>query len=112
MLIAENGRWRIRCRVDLGDEEYALTMAEGRFTFYLHGRKEKVAFVKALEGIKGEIKESKENLFFIAFGGYFGVWLTAEDIDFILANLPISEAEKQVAVPQEYDISHAKITKH
>ena len=110
MLIAANNRWRIRCRTDRGDEDYALTMAEGRFTFYLHGRAEKIAFVKALQKVKEDAQG--ESLFFIAFGGYFGIWLTLEDIKFILASLPLSEAERQVAILQEYDISSATVTKH
>ena len=112
MLIAENGRWRIRCRTDRGDEDYALTMAEGRFTFYLHGKAEKITFVRALQKIKKEAQENGTNLFFIAFGGYFGIWLTLEDIDFMLASLPMTEAERQVSILQEYDISFATVTKH
>jgi len=112
MLIAENNKWRIRCRTDRGDEDYALTMAEGRFTFYLHGRVEKVTFIKALQRIKKEVQKSGENFFFITFGGYFGIWLTLEDIEFILANLPMTKADKQVAILEEYDISKTTVSKH
>ena len=33
-LLAENKYWRIRVRTDNGEEDYAITKATGRYSFY------------------------------------------------------------------------------
>jgi len=111
MIIADNGTWRIRMRTDRGSEDYAITTGEGRFTFYLHGKAEKIAFIKALEATKKQAEKDKSDVFFMAFGGYFGIWLTLTDIEFLLANLPVSEAEKQIST-EAYRIDVSRTTRH
>ena len=82
-------------------------MAEGRFTFYLHGKTEKIMFYKTIEAIIRDHPE--DNIFFLAFGGYFGIWLTRDDIKFLLESLPMSEAEKQIGLKREKPSSSGEI---
>jgi len=104
MLIAQNEDWRIRMRVsEDGVENYALTKARGRFTIYLRGKSEKIAFYKTLENIMEENKgpDMKNARFLIQFGIDFAIWLTVKDIIFILNHLPISDSEKSTFLNNE-----------
>ena len=38
---------------------------------------------------------------FLTFGGWFALWLTAEDVAFLLANLPMTDTEKQASINAE-----------
>ena len=100
-IIAENGNWRIR---QAEDDNYALTCAKGHFTFYIKGKNEKLVFYNMLKSVQAEIKD----VAFITFGGWFALWLTAEDVAFLLENLPMTDAEKEASVSAE--IVDEKIT--
>jgi len=100
-IIAENGNWRIR---QAEDDNYAFTCAEGHFTFYIKSKNEKLVFYNALKSVEAKMKE----VAFITFGGWFALWLTREDVAFLLVNLPMSDAEKQASINAE--IMDEKIT--
>jgi len=100
-IIAENGNWRIR---QAEDDNYALTCAKGHFTFYIKGENEKLVFYNMLKSVEAKIKD----VAFITFGGWFALWLTAEDVAFLLKNLPMTDAEKQASITAE--IVDEKIT--
>jgi len=89
--VAENEDWRIR---QAEGDNYALTCGKGHFTFYIKGREEKLAFYNALMSAKAEMKD----VAFLMFGGWFALWLTVEGVDFLLENLPMTEAEKEASV--------------
>lgn len=113
MILAENQNWRIRAAIVGKEENYAITNSIGRFTFYLYGKNEKIAFYNTLKEIYEEIKnDDSSNLYFFAFGGWFGIWLTKEDIIFFLENLPVNEVEKQTIIDKEeifkYEIKKEK----
>jgi len=93
-IIAENQNWRIR---QAESDNYAFTCAEGHFTFYIKNRDEKIAFYNVLKAAEAEIKD----IAFVTFGGWFALYLTAEDITFLLENLPMTNAEKEAAVNAE-----------
>ncbi|HDD43978.1 MAG TPA: hypothetical protein ENG63_03850 [Candidatus Desulfofervidus auxilii] len=102
IILAENQNWRIRAAIDSKNESYAITNSIGRFTFYLYGKSEKIAFYNTLKRVYEEIKnDDLSNLYFFAFGGWFGIWLTKEDIVFFLENLPFSETEEQIKMEEE-----------
>ena len=90
-IVAENEDWRIR---QAKGDNYALTCGKGHFTFYIKGRDEKLVFYKALMSAKAEMKD----VAFLMFGGWFALWLTVEEVDFLLENLPMTEAEKEASV--------------
>jgi len=100
-IIAENGNWRIR---QAEDDNYAFTCAKGHFTFYVRNRNEKIAFYNALKAAEAEIKD----VAFVTFGGWFALYLTVEDITFLLKNLPMTDAEKKASINAE--IMDEKIT--
>lgn len=107
-LIAQNENWRVRVRTETGEEEYALTKGTGRYTFYLHGRREKLIFYKKLQTIMKAYEESgkKENLWTLCFDSpqqpmEFCIGLLIKDIEFLLEAIPVTEAEKQMQVEEE-----------
>ena len=100
-IIAENKNWRIR---QAEGDSYALTCAEGHFTFYIKNRNEKIAFYNVLKSAKVETKD----IAFITFGGWFALYLTVEDITFLLKNLPMTDAEKEASIDAE--VVNEKIT--
>ena len=110
-LLAENNYWRIRVRTDNGEEDYAITKATGRYSFYLHGRMEKIIFVKKLETLKQAYLETGEKNWTMYFDSpvlsdsgldiEFAIGLTIEDIEFFLANIPLTESERQMKVEEE-----------
>jgi len=89
-IVAENENWRIR---QAEGDNYALTCGKGHFTFYIKGRNEKLVFYNMLVSAKAEMKD----VVFLTFGGWFALWLTVEDVDFLLENLPMTEAEKEAS---------------
>ena len=95
MVIADNGRWRIRFREVKGEESYAITNGEGRFTFYLLNKAEKIAFLKIIEQLA---KKEDDDLFFLTFDASFGIWLNKDDIKFFLTSIPYSESEKIISI--------------
>ena len=90
-IIAENENWRIR---QASGDNFAITCGKVHFTFYIQGRDEKLAFYNILK----ILQERVEDVAFVTFGGWFGLYLTPEDITFFLENLPVSDAEKEVSV--------------
>jgi len=93
-IIAENENWRIR---QAEDDNYALTCAKGHFTFYIKGKNEKLVFYNTLKSVEAKMKE----VAFLTFGGWFALWLTTEDVAFLLKNIPMTEAEKQASINAE-----------
>ena len=107
-LIAQNQNWRIRARTEMGEEQYAITKASGRYTFYLYGRTEKLIFYKKLQTIIKSYEESdkKEDLWTLCFDSpqqpmEFCIALLIKDIKFLLEAIPVTEAEKQMQVEEE-----------
>ena len=110
-LVAENKYWRIRVRTDNGEEDYAITKATGRYSFYLHGRMEKIIFVKKLETLKQAYLDTGEKNWTMYFDSpvlsesgldiEFAIGLSIEDIEFFLANIPLTESERQMKVEEE-----------
>jgi len=93
-VIAENENWRIR---QAEDDNYALTCGKGHFTFYIKGKNEKLVFYNMLKSVETKVKD----VAFITFGGWFALYLTVEDIAFLLENLPMTEAEKEASMSAE-----------
>jgi len=100
-VIAENKDWRIR---QAEDDNYAITCAKGHFTFYLKDKNEKLVFYNMLKSVEAKIKD----VAFITFGGWFALWLTTEDVAFLLEHLPMTDAEKEASINAE--IVDEKIT--
>ncbi|RLI16843.1 hypothetical protein DRO41_00085 [Candidatus Bathyarchaeota archaeon] len=95
-LIAQNQNWRVRQCLQPGGEEYAITKRSGRYTLYLHGTEEKLAFYNKLRSLLESYKEGEEDLWMICFGSphltpEFCVALTIEDVRFLLDAIPTTE---------------------
>ncbi|MHA1974608.1 MAG: hypothetical protein ACTSW1_16530 [Candidatus Hodarchaeales archaeon] len=96
-LIKENENWRVRKRGD----DFAVTSRKGRFTFYLHGSIEKVIFVRGLKAAYQHSQLTGREFYFFLLNAFFGMWLSVEDIKFLLDAFPLSESEKQLAIEEE-----------
>lgn len=90
---------RVRHRVIDGEPYYAITVADGHFTFYLNGRAEKVAFCKAVK----EALREEGNAVEVAYLDRFTVRLTHEEARYILSQIQLTPAEEQLAwEPTDY----------
>ncbi len=91
---------RVRHRTIDGEPYYAITVAEGHFTFYLNGRVEKVAFVKALQSALAEVVGDSIE---VAYRDRFVVRLRRDEAEYILKQIPLTPAEEQLAwAPTNY----------
>jgi len=89
---SKDGTWVVRCL----EGEYALTNRPGCYTIYLHTSEQKITFIHALRAALDVMKKLGEEIACV-YTGWVALYLTQNDIKFLLETIKLNEVEEQVA---------------